>query len=74
MTPLVPQAFQLGADGVTAVTEPACDLTGAVAFGPELFEQCYVVRIPTHGDDYTPDVGKKRVIADDVPIGTSSRR
>jgi hypothetical protein len=67
VTPLVAQALQLRTDGVAAVTEPACDLTCAVPLGPELFEKCYVVRIPTHGDDYTTDLVARRVIADDAP-------
>jgi hypothetical protein len=70
----VAQALQLGADGVAAMTEPACNLTRAVALGPESLEQCYVVRIPTHKNNYTPNVGEKRVIADDTTTDTSSRR
>src|SRR3954467_191573 len=49
VTALVAHAFQLGAHGVAAMAKPACDLTGAVSCSPELFEQCYVFRIPTHG-------------------------
>jgi hypothetical protein len=31
------------------IPETARDLRGALSYGPEFFEQCYVFRIPTHG-------------------------
>src|SRR4029077_10570311 len=34
--------------------ETARDLRGALSYGPEVFEQRYVFRIPTHGRYYTP--------------------
>ena len=54
MTTLQAQTGQLGADRVTAIPETARDLCGAPPYGPEFLEQCYVFRIPTHGDVYTP--------------------
>src|SRR5205823_9640771 len=49
VTPLVAQPLQLGAHCIAAIAQPTCDLTGTMAGGPELFEQCYVFRIPTPG-------------------------
>ncbi len=43
------QTSWLGADRVTAASETARDLRGALSGGPQFFEQCYVFRIPTHG-------------------------
>ena len=41
------------ADRVTATPETARDLRRALSYGPELFEQRYVFRVPTHGRYYT---------------------
>jgi hypothetical protein len=56
VTTLQVQTSQLGADRVTAIPETARDLRGALSYGPEFFEQCYVFRIPTHGRYYTPTI------------------
>jgi hypothetical protein len=53
VTALQAQTSQLGADRVTAIPETTRDLRGALSYGPEFFEQCYVFRIPTHGRYYT---------------------
>jgi hypothetical protein len=56
VTTLQVQTSQLGADRVTAIPETTRDLRGALSYGPEFFEQCYVFRIPTHGRYYTPTI------------------
>src|SRR5258705_9426730 len=38
-----------------------CDLRGALSYGPEFFEQCYVFRIPTHRRCYTPTANYRLV-------------
>src|SRR5437667_4689714 len=49
------QAKQLGAHGVAAVPEAACDLPRTAAIGPECFEECNAGGIP-HGYSLTPKV------------------
>jgi hypothetical protein len=56
VTTLQVQTSQLGADRVTAIPETTRYLRGALSYGPEFFEQCYVFRIPTHGRYYTPTI------------------
>jgi hypothetical protein len=57
------QTSQLRTDRVTAISEAARDLLGALSYGPEFFEQRYVFRIPTHGRYYTPIAGDRLVVA-----------
>jgi hypothetical protein len=43
------------------------DLRRALSFGPSLFEQCYVFRIPTHGRHYTP-TANDRLVASQIAM------
>ncbi len=55
VTALQVKTSELGTDCVAAIAETTRDLGGTLSCCPELLEQCYVFRIPTHDEDYTPN-------------------